>query len=136
MSSNQPLIVIGDSTTHGGQVITGDLSSTVGGKAMVREGDLTYCPKCRGAFHILRGNGIVFDGAGKTYARHGDRTACGAQLIATQFHTIAARVEDGVPVPADAIAEAKAIAAPTVSGVCLECLLKAATTGSSTVIRG
>ncbi|MGR3834681.1 PAAR domain-containing protein [Ralstonia pseudosolanacearum] len=134
--SNQPQIVIGDSTTHGGRVITGDLSSTTGGKAMAREGDLTWCPKCKGSFLILKGGGIVFDGQGRTYARHGDRTACGAQLIASQSQTISAPLEDEVHVPAESTAKAQTVAAPTTSGVCLQCLLKAASTGASTVIRG
>ncbi|XHO04285.1 hypothetical protein ACEQUB_01158 [Ralstonia syzygii] len=103
---------------------------------MAREGDLTVCPKCKGVFAILRGNGNTFDGrdGNKVYARHGDRTACGAQLLGSQWLTTAS--DQASASPAEPLTRAESVAAPTNSGVCLECLLKAAATGSATVIRG
>ena len=139
MLSGQPFIVVGDKTTHGGTVITGDMTSTMYGKAMARSGDMTICPKCKGVFPIIKGNGIVVDGEGQTYARHMDRTACGANLLASQSLGTAADMASGSPVAShggEIAAQAATIAAPTTSGICLECLVKAAASGSSTVMRG
>ncbi len=139
MPSGRPLIVLGDKTTHGGTVITADMTSTTNGKGMARTGDMTVCPKCKGTFPITEASGIVSDGAGRVYARHMDGTACGAKLLGSQSVTIASDNASGGAssgIGADAIAQAAAIAAPTTSGVCLECLLKAAATGASAVVRG
>ena len=126
------LITIGDRTSHGGTVITGDATSTVAGKAMARDGDLTVCPKCKGVFPILKGDGIVTDDKGRTYARHLDATACGARVISSQASTVATELEDPALPP---VAAPNTVAAPTTSGVCMECLVKAAATGASTVLR-
>lgn len=134
MQGGKPFIRIGDRTDHGGTVLTGDMTTIFYGKAAARDGDMTVCPKCKGVFPILRGNGIVVDGSnGNVYARHGDKTACGATLLASQSVGTAA---DYVPAsPAAPQPSSASIAAPTTSGVCLECLLKAAAAGSGTVIR-
>lgn len=136
MPGQQPFIVVGDKTTHGGTVITGDPTSTMLGKPMARSGDMTVCPKCKGTFPILKGNGIVVDGAGNTYARHMDKTACGASLLSSQASGIATDMVSGSPNTGNLAAQAATIAAPTTSGICLECLMKAAASGSSTVMRG
>ncbi|MCA7084716.1 PAAR domain-containing protein [Cupriavidus cauae] len=34
---------VGDRTSHGGTVLTGDATSTVAGKSMASDGDLTVC---------------------------------------------------------------------------------------------
>lgn len=138
-SGQQPFIVVGDKTTHGGTVITGDMTSSMYGKAMARSGDMTVCPKCKGTFPILKGNGIVADGAGNTYARHMDKTACGANLLAGQSLGTATDMvsgSGGAGHAGDIAAQAVAIATPATSGICLECLVKAAASGSSTVMRG
>lgn len=136
---SRPLIVIGDKTTHGGSVISADLTSDINGKHMARVGDMTVCPKCKGTFAITSGASDMVDGAGKGYARHMDSTACGAKLISAQI-TTAWGSESSIGDPAaaeksDALAAAGQIADPTSSGICLECLLQAAATGSSTVVR-
>lgn len=139
MSAGKPFIVLGDRTTHGGTVITGDVTSTMYGKPMARSGDMTICPKCNGAFPILKSSSIVVDGAGNTYARHMDKTACGAHLLASQSLGTASDMvtgSDSAGHAADIAAQTSSIAAPTTSGVCLECLMKAAASGSSTVTRG
>lgn len=133
MPSGQPLIVLGDKTTHGGTVISADMLSTTGGKGMARVGDMTVCPTCKGTFPIVGATSIISDGSGRGYARHMDATACGARLLASQSVTLSSAEPSAAPPADQAIA---AVAAPTTSGICLECLLKAATSGSSTVIRG
>lgn len=137
MSAGKPFIVVGDKTNHGGTVITGDGTSSMYGKAMARSGDMTVCPKCKGTFPILKSSSIVVDGAGNTYARHMDKTACGAHLLASQSRGTASDMVSGSASHAGELAaQAASIAAPTTSGVCLECLTKAAASGSSTVMRG
>jgi len=139
MSAGKPFIVVGDRTSHGGTVITGDITSTMYGKAMARSGDMTVCPKCKGTFPILKSSSIVIDGAGNTYVRHMDKTACGAHLLASQSLGTASDMVSGSESAGhtgELAAQAASIAAPTTSGVCLECLMKAAASGSSTVMRG
>jgi len=136
---SKPLIVMGDKTSHGGTVISADLTFDINGKCVARVGDLTVCPKCKGTFPITSGPGDLVDGGGNGYARHLDSTACGAKLISSQVTTTwsdKTSVRDPV---ADEKIEAAAvtatIAAATASGICLDCLLKAAATGSATVVR-
>ncbi|SOZ55907.1 Conserved hypothetical protein [Cupriavidus taiwanensis] len=126
------LICVGDRTTHGGTVITGDATSIIGNRAMARAGDMTICPKCKGTFPILAGNGIITAPNGVPYARHMDHTACGARVLASQDSTLASDMETP-----DAIGfEPAATAAVTGSGLCLDCLIKAAMAGAATVVRG
>jgi hypothetical protein len=68
-----------------------------------------------------------------------DTTACGAKLISSQITTTWANNPSlGDPAEdekAAALAGTSQIAATTTSGLCLDCLLKAAATGSAMVIR-
>lgn len=131
-------IVMGDKTTHGGTVISADMASDINGKYMARVNDMTVCPKCKGTFAITSGASDMTDGAGNAYARHGDPTACGAKLLAgqvTAYWSSESSMGDPAAAKADALAAASQIAAVTSSGVCLDCLLKAATNGGSTVVR-
>jgi uncharacterized Zn-binding protein involved in type VI secretion len=134
----RPLIVLGDKTTHGGTVITADMTSTTHGKAMARVGDMTVCPKCKGTFPIIEATSIVSDTGGRGYARHLDGTACGAKLLASQSLTTSTDEGKGAGDAslAPAAGRAGAVAAPTLSGVCLSCLIKAAASGGATVVRG
>ena len=72
--SARRVIVIGDKTTHGG---------TAGGKSVARQGDLVSCPKCKGNFPIIEGSSIMLAN-GRGIALEGMKTACGAELIASQ----------------------------------------------------
>jgi uncharacterized Zn-binding protein involved in type VI secretion len=84
----KPIILMGDKTDHGGVVIEGAPSSDSGGKRIARVGDKVTCPKkgCSSPTVIVSGDGtcLVDD---KPVARHGDKTACGATLIASQQNT-------------------------------------------------
>ena len=84
----KPLIVVGDTTSHGGTVISGAASTDIEGKCIARVGDKVTCP--------IRGHGgtttiasgdptVIIDGS--PAARHGDLTACGARLISSQALT-------------------------------------------------
>lgn len=57
------------------------------GKRVARVGDLVKCPKKRhGVNPIITGDhSLIVDG--KPVARHGDKTACGCSLIASQHNT-------------------------------------------------
>lgn len=79
----QPIIVLGDTTNHGGVVISAATTATTGGRPIARVGDMVACPRCLGVYPIATGdtsNTIM----GQPAARQGDMTACGAVLIASQ----------------------------------------------------
>jgi uncharacterized Zn-binding protein involved in type VI secretion len=130
---------MGDKTTHGGTVISADPTCDINGKNVARVGDMTVCPKCKGTFPIKTGASDLVDGAGNGYARHMDSTACGAKLISAQITTTWSDESSmGDPAAEDKTAPLEAtaqIAAVTSSGICLDCLLKAAHAGSPVVIR-
>ena len=79
----QPIIVLGDKTSHGGVVIVASMFSDTQGKGWARVGDMVACPRCKGVFPIAQGDpGLIDDG--KSVAYHGCKTACGATLISSQ----------------------------------------------------
>lgn len=137
---SQPFIVVGDTTSHGGTVISGDATCDINGKILARVGDMVVCPRkgCQGVFAIVSGAPDMLS-MGQAPARHGDKTACGATLISSQVTTgWSSESSMGDPAAADkaeALLLAAALAAPTSSGLCLDCLLNAAASGSSTVVR-
>lgn len=134
------MIVMGDKTSHGGTVITADLTCEINGKHMARVRDMVVCPKCKGIFAIKTGAPDLVDGEGRGYARHMDVTDCGAYLLSGQITTVWSD-ESTVAASSGQFEEAKGpvvsgtVASPTDSGICLECLVKAAQTGSAVVIR-
>ncbi|WP_310633313.1 PAAR domain-containing protein [Paraburkholderia sp.] len=79
------LIVVGDTTSHGGSVVSGSPSSTWGRDEIpiARKGDRVTCPKCAPhIFEIAEGCDDSLD-FGAPVALEGHRTTCGASLIAT-----------------------------------------------------
>lgn len=86
---SRPFILVGDTTDHGGTVISGAPASDVQGRQIARVGDQVTCPK-KGhgrVTTIVSGDPTcMIDGA--PAARHGDKTACGATLIAAQSLTM------------------------------------------------
>lgn len=75
------VIRVGDATTHGGRVLTGQQNYIIHGKAVVVEGDLVSCPiKGHGVCPVINGHPTIFVN-GKRVAFHGSHTGCGAQLI-------------------------------------------------------
>jgi uncharacterized Zn-binding protein involved in type VI secretion len=80
-------IRLGDKTSHGGTVIEASSMTTSGDIAVARMGDKTTCPlPGHGSPPITGGDqSTIIDG--KPVARHGDPTACGATLIASQQAT-------------------------------------------------
>lgn len=90
-------VILGDSTTHGGKVISGS-PSTFFGPARIpvaRVGDMTSCPLCPPhVFPIVQGHPFFTDNH-MNVALHGHKTACGASLIA-----VAAPAPDETDFPA------------------------------------
>lgn len=80
--ARQLWIVQGDTTSHGGTVLAGDAIFIADGKPVARMGDPVACPKCKGVFPINSATEILIGSNGQRVARHGDKTACGAILIA------------------------------------------------------
>jgi uncharacterized Zn-binding protein involved in type VI secretion len=74
------VILLGDTTTHGGKVITASDTHKYMGTPIARVGDMVECPQCKGTYPIIEGAPRAFD-RGKPIARHGDKVACGATLI-------------------------------------------------------
>ncbi|MFL6659641.1 MAG: PAAR domain-containing protein [Massilia sp.] len=81
-----PFIRLGDKTSHSGAVLEASQMSDSGGIGIARVGDKVSCPR--------HGNGTIVSGDttmiidGKAAARHGDKTSCGAVLIAGQQASI------------------------------------------------
>jgi uncharacterized Zn-binding protein involved in type VI secretion len=81
----RPFIVLGDRTDHGGEVVEASAMTDTHGKRIARVGDKVTCPKRNhGPTTIVTGDPtMIIDG--KPVARHGDKCACGATLIASQY---------------------------------------------------
>ncbi|MDY0953773.1 PAAR domain-containing protein [Stenotrophomonas rhizophila] len=73
-------IVVGDSLSSGGTVVSGSPFTDIDGSAMARVGDRVIC-KAHGPGSIVSGDAtLIIDG--NPAARHGDKVSCGCQLIA------------------------------------------------------
>lgn len=80
------VICEGDTTSHGGKVVTSSSTSDTNGRRWALLGDMVACPKCHGIFPIIQGNATNVED-GKPVAYDGCKTACGAVLIAGQSFT-------------------------------------------------
>jgi len=74
------IAVVGDTTDHGGRIITGSETHTIRGKKIARLHDLVDCP-LHGINKIVEGHPTIRVG-GRQVALHGHRTECGCRLIA------------------------------------------------------
>nr|WP_300308141.1 PAAR domain-containing protein [Halomonas sp.] len=82
-SPGDGVILVGDATTHGGRVISGQPNYQVNGKAVAVVGDMVSCPKKgHGVCPIIEGHPTITVN-GKAVAFHGCHTGCGAQLISS-----------------------------------------------------
>lgn len=81
------VIVLGDKTDHGGEVIEASGVTDTHGRRIARVGDKVQCPKKgHGTTSIVEGDlTFLIDGQGAAY--HGCRTSCGAILISSQSVT-------------------------------------------------
>ncbi|WP_416050475.1 PAAR domain-containing protein [Cupriavidus basilensis] len=80
------LITVGDTTTHGGKVISGSEKHLLRGRPVARKGDLVDCPqrypdgRPHGINKIVEGDEKFLIG-GWPAALDSHRTECGCQLI-------------------------------------------------------
>ena len=93
------VIRLGDSTDHGGHVISASSGTVVMGTVAALADDMTFCPVCKGQFAI-KPDGTGARHAGRHYAYHGDVTMCGAHLISSL-----AAGSAGVPATEKAVSE-------------------------------
>lgn len=76
-------IVLGDSTSSGGQVVSGSPFTDIDGKPVARVNDKATCPKHKGTFPIVDGDPTtIIDG--EAVALHGSSLACGCKVLAVQ----------------------------------------------------
>jgi len=77
------VIRLGDSTNHGGQVISASSTMVVKGKGVARVGDMVSCPrKGHGVTSIVEGDSRMKD-QGKAVALDGHHAGCGCALISS-----------------------------------------------------
>ncbi|EED40153.1 paar motif family protein [Stenotrophomonas sp. SKA14] len=88
------VIVVGDRTTGGGEVLTGAPSTFINNIAIARVGDKASCPKHGGFFAIVTGD-ETFLIDGQPLARHGDSLACGCRLLASRQSTVTVEAGGG-----------------------------------------
>lgn len=80
------IIRLGDTSSHGGAVVTSAAKSLAEGKLIARVGDILDCP--------IHGPNAIIEGSdkylceGPKVAREGDHTACGAALISGATKTL------------------------------------------------
>lgn len=73
-------IVLGDRTSHGGEVISAHSGKTLDGIPVATVGCKVTCPKCGGTHEIVQGSETA-SYMGLALARENDKTSCGAVLI-------------------------------------------------------
>lgn len=77
----RPQARLGDTSSHGGTVITGSVTTIVNGRPVARMGDMHVCPiPGHGVTPIVSGS---LDTAtdGRPNARMGDMAGCGAVIV-------------------------------------------------------
>lgn len=75
------LVLLGDKTTHGGQVTTATSTHDVHGKLVALVGDLVSCP-AHGVNAIVEGC-TGWSEEGRALVVDGCRSACGSQVISS-----------------------------------------------------
>lgn len=82
-----PLIIrLGDTSTHGGAMVTSAKKSLAEGPLICRIGDILACP-LHGPNPIIEGS-PDYPTEDQRTARQGDHTACGAALISGAVRTL------------------------------------------------
>ena len=84
---SRPQARLGDSSSHGGMIVTGAIRTMVNGRPVARMGDLHVCPiPGHGVTPIITGSLNTLT-EGKPNARMGDITGCGAVIVTGSFNT-------------------------------------------------
>ena len=83
----RPQARLGDTSSHGGTIITGALRTMVNGRPAARMGDMHVCPiPFHGVTPIVTGSLNTIT-EGKPNARMGDIAGCGAVIVAGSLNT-------------------------------------------------
>ena len=81
------MIVLGDKTDHGGEVIEASGVTDTHGRRIARVGDKVHCPKKGHGITVITTGDMTMVVDGQPVAYHGCKTSCGATLIASQAIT-------------------------------------------------
>ncbi len=73
-------IVVGDRTSHGGVVVSGDTTCTLDGQPLARVGDAVFCNRCMKSTVIVTSRFPTGSAFGQALAYDQDSTSCGALL--------------------------------------------------------
>ena len=84
--ADNPVARLGDTSSHGGSIVTSAQHQTVEGKLVARVTDLLDCP-VHGLNPIVTGC-PVWTSEGQRVARSGSTTACGATIIGGATRTV------------------------------------------------
>lgn len=96
-------ILQGDTTSHGGVVLSGSTTSSWHGIPIARKGDDVHCPRCAPHFFKISEGFLNCTDRGLQMAGEGHLTTCGAALIARTASTsaIGAAIAAHGGIPAD-----------------------------------
>ncbi len=84
----RPQARLGDSSSHGGTIITGSLTTMVNGMPVARMGDMHACPiPYHGVTPIVTGS-LRTTTDGRPNAGVGDVTGCGAVIVTGSLDTM------------------------------------------------
>lgn len=75
-------VLIGDTSTHGGTMISASSSYTVSGRKACLDGDLHACPKRKHGITPVSASGSATCG-GRRMVVTGDKAGCGCTVIGT-----------------------------------------------------
>jgi len=82
------VVRLGDSSSHGGTVITASSKVRVGGAPVARIGDLHSCPVSGHGITAITSGAARCKVEGSPVARDGDVVGCGAVLVASQVRVV------------------------------------------------
>ncbi|MFB9997738.1 Pyocin large subunit [Providencia rustigianii] len=122
---------VGDKTTCGGQILTGDNTMQWYGVAGAREGDMVSCGEHSGRFYIIGGCNSVWDDGRKVAGTLESISSCPCH--ARFIHSIQDCYSDE---SRSASMESTSISPPAITNkICISCLMKAAESGQMLVVR-
>ncbi|MGH1500510.1 PAAR domain-containing protein [Yersinia proxima] len=76
-------VLLGDKTTHGGEVISATSSMVVNGKKVALIGDMISCPQTGHAVNTIIEGSTEWASDGKAVAVDGCHCECGCQVISS-----------------------------------------------------
>ncbi|MEI9599568.1 PAAR domain-containing protein [Moellerella wisconsensis] len=122
---------VGDRTTCGGQILTGDNTMQWYGVAGAREGDMVSCGKHSGPFYIIGGCNSVWDEGRKVAGTLESMSSCPCHArFINSIHDCYSD-ESGSASP-----ETASTIPPVITNkICISCLMKATESGQMLVVR-